>query len=124
MVPSSELAEVHAPTEETPLLIELRRFIRTPVDAPAALSHKGASQPIAGRARDISVGGMFIETASVVPFGTDVMIRVRLPGNKDELTLPGVVRWVRNDGMGIQFGLLGAKETHAITEIVPRGESR
>jgi type IV pilus assembly protein PilZ len=67
---------------------------------------------------------MFIETASVVPFGTDVTIRVRLPGNKDELTLPGVVRWVRNDGMGIQFGLLGAKETHAITEIARRGESR
>jgi type IV pilus assembly protein PilZ len=105
-------------------LIELRRFIRTPVDAPAALVPKGGAQAIAGRARDISVGGMFIETAHVVPFGTDVTVRMRLPQGKEELALPGVVRWVRTDGMGIQFGLLGAKETHEITEIVRRGEVR
>jgi hypothetical protein len=28
-----------------------------------------------------------------------------------------VVRWVRDGGMGVQFGLLGAVETHIITEI-------
>ncbi len=37
------------------------------------------------------------------------------------LKLPGVVRWVRDGGMGVQFGLLGALETHVITEI---GRSR
>jgi uncharacterized protein (TIGR02266 family) len=105
-------------------LIELRRFIRTPVDAPASLLPKGASEAITGRARDISVGGMFIETAQVLPFGTDVTVRVRLPQGKEELALPGLVRWVRTDGMGIQFGLLGAKETHEITEIVRRGSKR
>ena len=31
--------------------------------------------------------------------------------------IPGVVRWTRPDGMGVQFGLLGARETHAITEL-------
>jgi type IV pilus assembly protein PilZ len=103
-------------------LVDLRRFSRTPVDAPATLTYKGASQSFVGRTKDISVGGMFLETAHVVPFGTDVTIRVRLPKSKDELTLPGVVRWVRSDGMGIQFGLLGAKETHEITEIVRRAD--
>jgi type IV pilus assembly protein PilZ len=67
---------------------------------------------------------MFIETTNVVPFGTDVTIRVRLPRSKEELALPGVVRWVRTDGMGIQFGLLGAKETHEITEIARYSDSR
>ncbi len=105
-------------------MIELRRFIRTPVDVPASLTAKGASQPIVGRARDISVGGMFIETTNAVPFGTEVAVRVRLPRSKEELALPGVVRWVRTEGMGIQFGLLGAKETHEITEIARHGEAR
>jgi hypothetical protein len=27
------------------------------------------------------------------------------------------VRWTRSDGMGVQFGLIGARETHAITEL-------
>lgn len=60
-------------------------------------------------------------TPQIFPFGTELTIRVRAPQSKDELVLPGVVRWVRSDGMGIQFGLLGAKETHEITEIVGGG---
>jgi Tfp pilus assembly protein PilZ len=61
---------------------------------------------------------MFIETKTPFPFGTEVVIQMRLPGLKEEVGLPGVVRWTRADGMGIQFGLLGARETHAITEVV------
>lgn len=101
-------------------MVELRRFTRSPVDVPATLTYKGASQGFAGRAKDISVGGMFIETAHIVAFGSEVTIRLHLPGGKDELVLPGVVRWTRSDGMGIQFRLLGAKETHAITEVARR----
>jgi hypothetical protein len=38
-------------------------------------------------------------------------------GAEEEFALPGVVRWVRDRGMGVQFGLLGVQETHAITEL-------
>jgi type IV pilus assembly protein PilZ len=78
---------------------------------------------VTGRARDVSVGGMFVETDAPLPFGAEVIVHVQLPSSKDEFRLPGVVRWTRDDGMGIQFGLLGAKETHAITEIVRFGPS-
>jgi type IV pilus assembly protein PilZ len=99
-------------------LVELRRFMRTPLDTPVTFSRKGAEDAAVGRAKDLSVGGMFIETTDPVAFGGEVVIHLRLPRNKDELTLPGVVRWVRDGGMGIQFGNLGAKETHAITEVI------
>jgi hypothetical protein len=33
------------------------------------------------------------------------------------MLLPGTVRWTSERGVGIQFGLLGTQETHAITEI-------
>ena len=31
--------------------------------------------------------------------------------------LPGVVRWLKPGGFGVQFGLLGARDTHAISEL-------
>ena len=45
------------------------------------------------------------------------------PAQKAPFALPGVVRWNRDDGMGVQFGLIGARETHAITELTrPKAE--
>jgi|ERR1700728_2248109 Tfp pilus assembly protein PilZ len=99
-------------------MVDHRRSHRSPLDAAVLVRQKSGAEPVAGSARDISVGGMFIETPSPFPFGTEVVIQMRLPGHKDEMALPGVVRWTRADGMGIQFGLLGARDTHAITEVV------
>jgi hypothetical protein len=42
---------------------------------------------------------------------------VILPSQRAPFALPGVVRWNRDGGMGVQFGLIGARETHAITEL-------
>ena len=39
-------------------------------------------------------------------------------GSRSASSASPVSRWQRKDGMGIQFRLLGARETHAITEIV------
>ncbi len=105
-------------------LVELRRFIRTPIDVPVTFTWKSSAEVVSGRGKDVSVGGMFIETMRPVHFGTEVTVCLTLPGSKDELTLPAVVRWVRNDGMGVQFGLLGARETHAITEAVRRAHTK
>jgi type IV pilus assembly protein PilZ len=79
-----------------------------PKDAPA----------FTGLARDISVGGMFVETSGSMAFGGELTIVVRLPGMKTDSRLPGVVRWVKPGGFGVQFQLLGARETHALTELM------
>ena len=98
-------------------MVELRRFTRTPIEVPVTFTHKSSSEVISGYAKDISVGGMFIETERPVHFGGEVAVRLRLPQSKDELTLPAVVRWVRDDGMGLQFGLLGPFEGLSIRPV-------
>jgi Tfp pilus assembly protein PilZ len=98
-------------------LIEQRRHARVPLDRAASFSVKGEAGAREGIAKDIAVGGMFVETATPARFGADVIVHVELPGHDGPVSLPGVVRWVRDGGMGVQFGLLGAVETHIITEI-------
>jgi len=89
---------------------------RVPVVADVACEVSGGAA-ILGRAKDISVGGMFIESEASVSFGTEVSIVLRLPNAKADLRLPGVIRWLKPGGFGVQFGLLGARETHAISEL-------
>ncbi|MBX3202942.1 MAG: PilZ domain-containing protein [Labilithrix sp.] len=101
-------------------MIEKRRYARASIDLPVQFALKGGSDSARGIGKDISIGGMFIETDTPAPFAADVVVRVRLrtPSNDgQDFDLPGVVRWVRDGGMGVQFGLLGALETHAITEL-------
>lgn len=98
-------------------MIEQRRYARAPINSSASFSVKGKPGKSEGLAKDISVGGMFIETSTPASFGAVVVVHLMLPGANDMLALPGVVRWVRDGGMGVQFGLLGAVETHIITEI-------
>jgi hypothetical protein len=70
---------------------------------------------ITGLAKDLSLGGMFIESTEVLPFGTQLTIVGRLPGMDADSRMPAVIRWSKPGGFGAQFGLLGARETHAIT---------
>ena len=92
---------------------------RVTVDTPVSCEPRGGA-PIAGMAKDISIGGMFIEATESLPFGTEITIALRLPGAKVELRLPGIVRWVKPAGFGVQFGSLGARDTHAISELLKR----
>jgi Tfp pilus assembly protein PilZ len=98
-------------------VIDQRRYARAPIDVAATFSIKGKKDRPSGIAKDVSIGGMFLETATPASFGAEVIVHLVLPGSDDLLSLPGVVRWVRGGGMGVQFGMLGAVETHIITEI-------
>jgi hypothetical protein len=80
-----------------------------PFDGPVEFNVKGSHERIAGRCKDVSLGGMYVQTSRPLPFGVELVMHV---------ALPGVVRWTRpGQGMGVQFGLIGARETHAITEL-------
>jgi hypothetical protein len=106
-------------------VIEKRRHARTVINLPVHFARKGGTTWEAGVGTDISLGGIFIESQIAAPFGAEIIVRVQLKtasGNMADFDLPGVVRWVRSGGMGVQFGLLGVHETHAITELgKPRG---
>jgi len=60
---------------------------------------------------------MFIQTTAPLAFSAELVVYLTLPAQKAKLELRGVVRWTGQNGMGVQFGLLGARETHAITEM-------
>lgn len=89
---------------------------RVPLSANVTCEVRGG-QVISGFTKDISVGGVFIHSDEQVTFGTEVTIVVRMPTAKTDLRLPGTIRWMKEDGFGVQFGLLGARETHAISEL-------
>ena len=69
-----------------------------------------------GTVKDISLGGAFIETDIPCRFGERILVRLTLARGKREMALPGIVRWTGRDGIGVQFGRLGARDTHEIAE--------
>lgn len=92
---------------------EKRNHPRAVVEIAVACEQVGAL-PLVGRTRDLGIGGAFIECANLPPFGAAVVVVGRLPGTAEDFRLPGIVRWVKPDGFGVQFGSLGPRETHAI----------
>ena len=68
--------------------------------------------------RNISVGGMFVETNRPAPFGAAVAVFAPLPGLPGLTRIDATVRWTSREGMGVQFGVMGARETHALTELI------
>jgi type IV pilus assembly protein PilZ len=66
---------------------------------------------------DISMGGMFLSGEAPVAIGSEVTLTFELP-TLGTVTLPCFVRWSSARGFGVQFGLLGARDTHAIGQLV------
>lgn len=99
-------------------MIEKRRHARNPVDLEAKVSD--GTRTLEGRARDLSVGGMFFEGEAAFAFGTKVEVSLGVLTLTHGFVIPAVVRWTAPEGLGLQFGLLGARETHEITKILSR----
>jgi hypothetical protein len=96
---------------------ERRHEERVPLDTPLTFFVKGRNREHTGTAKNISVGGMLIETSSAVAFGAALDVYITLPGSSARVRLPGLVRWTRDGCVGLQFQLLGAMETHLITQL-------
>lgn len=71
---------------------------------------------VTGITRDLSVGGAFIESTEIPAFGSKVSVSLAVPGSTD-LAISGIVRWTKPDGFGVQFQLLGAKETYLLAKL-------
>jgi hypothetical protein len=97
---------------------EKRRHERIEFRVPVTCTRTDGAE-LRGVIVDLSVGGVFIEAPSSPPFGARIVIHADLPG-APKLELAAVVRWTKPDGFGVQFGLLGAVETHALAAIVSK----
>jgi hypothetical protein len=100
------------------LVQEKRRHERVGFRVPVTCTRQGGPE-VQGVIVDLSVGGVFIEAPSSPPFGASIVIHADLPG-APKLALAAVVRWTKPHGFGVQFGLLGAVETHALAAIVAK----
>ena len=74
-----------------------------------------AGPSIAAVCRDISLGGAFVETTTIPLFSTGIWVTIHLPGAHD-VTISATVRWSGKEGMGLQFGPMSARDTHALVE--------
>ncbi|AUX45663.1 hypothetical protein SOCE26_071580 [Sorangium cellulosum] len=94
-----------------------RKHPRKPIEISIAF-RLGEGPRIDARCRDISLGGMFIETTTPAPFGASVEVFLSLEGLKQPAVIPSIVRWTTPEGMGVQFGVMGARETYALTQLL------
>ncbi len=93
--------------------IDSRRHARTKTSHAIEFAI-GNGTPRPGICRDMSLGGLQIETQEPAPFGADVNIFIELKGIAGPTQLRGVVRWTKPGIMGVQLGSFGARVTHAI----------
>jgi len=71
--------------------------------------------------RNISLGGLYLESASPLPIGTTVQLRFQLPTQPEPVEVAGDVRWVvkkgaagDQSGIGIRFQGLRARDVWAL----------
>jgi uncharacterized protein (TIGR02266 family) len=70
--------------------------------------------------RNISLGGVFIETTDLMPLSTKLLIRFQVPTQPEPIEVGGEVRWLENgmpnqsSGMGIRFQGMRAREVWAL----------
>ena len=98
---------------------EKREYPRRSIESDVAFQ-VGDGPRTEARCRDVSLGGAYVETAAPLPYGAAVRVHLRLPG-MGEVVIESIVRWSKPDGMGVQFGRMGARETHALTLLLSSG---
>jgi len=98
--------------------VESRQHPRKCVRVGVAFAPRGSLARTVGESRDVSIGGMFIETDRPAAFGSEIDLTLDLPGIRNPATVVATVRWVSPEGMGVQFGAMGARETYGITELL------
>ncbi len=92
----------------------VREHPRVVIEIEARVRCEGVDFP--AKVSSLSVGGLFLETLRCPPFGSP--IEVDLLMGDERLHLSAVVRWTAPTGFGVQFGLLGARETRVLSDLV------
>ena len=70
------------------------------------------------RTRNLSLGGVFIETDARMPFGARLQLRFRVPTQGEAIEVGAQVRWCDSgdevSGIGVRFDGLRAREIWAL----------
>ena len=92
---------------------------RYTVRIPVSLIHEG--EEYQGQSRNMSLGGLFVETTTQLPFGATVQVQFRIPLLKEPVEVEAEIRWVEtadgvSKGVGVQFKGLRAKHVWALNK--------
>lgn len=125
---SPHLRETWRPTSARPSArtageqptVEQRATARTRVHHAVTFS-AGDGERRSGLCRNLSLGGVAIETVEPAPFGCRVTVFMELDGLDGKTALRGTVRWSKQGLMGVQWDSLGARVTHAILRTAAQG---
>jgi uncharacterized protein (TIGR02266 family) len=98
---------------------KVNRLDRIPLQVVIKIA--GKSDTFASFCRNLSAGGMFLETATPMAKGTPLVIELTLPNSKRTLTLNCRTAWIKQakapgeaSGMGLRFEGLTDKETEEL----------
>ena len=96
-----------------------RRHLRVPVRVHVSCELEG-DVVFDAVATDICLGGSRIESPQSPGFGSRLTIVTQLPGCSERSRLPATVRWTQSGAFGVQFGLLGARDTYRIADLMSK----
>ena len=81
--------------------------------------HEG--QTYHARTRNLSLGGVFIETEARLPYGARVQMKFRVVTQGEPIEVVGQVRWCESgdeaSGIGVRFDGLRAREVWALNKL-------
>lgn len=88
---------------------------RVPID----FVHEGTAY--SAHTRNISLGGVFIETDLSLPFGARLSLKFRVPTQVEVVDVEGQVRWLEMEdgrlrGIGVRFEGLRARDVWALNK--------
>ncbi len=96
---------------------EARRFHRVKVSCKVSLEY--GQERIRGATLDVSLGGMFVQAARVVPVGTTINVNLELKSGSPSLRISArVVRRLGDDCMGLQIESAGREEANRLQEFL------
>ncbi|MGF1467708.1 MAG: PilZ domain-containing protein [Sandaracinaceae bacterium] len=85
------------------------------------VSHEGGK--IECVTRNISLGGMYLVTESRLPYGTPVTLEFHLPALAEDVELKAVIRWEKDDGFGVSFLTMRAREVWGLNQLLKDDEA-
>jgi uncharacterized protein (TIGR02266 family) len=107
---------------------EFRQFGRVPVAL--EVRYASATAFLVAYTTNLSKGGLFMETPTPLPVGSDITLTISAPYAPEPMVVHGRVAWVRDQsdpdghpvGMGVQFDQLEERYGAVIDHIVSRFE--
>lgn len=118
------------PIERPELLAAARRLLRNPeprglprIDLEAWTTLRSPALEWSGRVRNLSRGGMFVESSRALEPDAEVVVQIALPESGEELVSTAQVRWVRRErnetlGMGLRFLALDGDSARTLSRYV------